>query len=366
MDQSLPHFALQSLRLIHFRLFEDESISPSSHLNLITGQNAQGKTTILEAISLISTGRVMRGSRDGEAIQSGSDFARVDGILLGSETKVSVELAEGKRKKALLNDLGLPRASDLMGRLPTVSFSASDLRIVIGDPSDRRFLLDSELSQLFPSYLKHLAIYKRGLEQRNALLKQAHDRHVMDHEFEVWEEQMAESGSHLRDSRIGWVQHVNQAAMKSQDRLGAGEKLSLQYLVKDEVEDLQMGFVESRRIDIRRGSTTIGPHRDDIEIFVDGKPAKQFGSQGQQRTAVISIKLAVSQVATETLGDAPVLLLDDIFSDLDQHRRSRLVSCALEEGGQVFISCTEPEQAGGELIEQAKVFSVQFGKVTER
>lgn len=357
-------FGLERLRIRRFRNIEEVILSPSVGLNLIHGRNAQGKTSILESIHLLSTGRILRGSRDSEAISLGSEGFAVDGTVFETGTDIGVELNVGKRKRALLNGVGLPRASDLIGRLPSVCFWAGDLALANGTPSDRRLFLDSELCQLYPAYLKALSTYKRALDQRNALLKAAQERSVAPEQFEVWEEQMGPSGEALRRFRQDWVTLVNAEAGHSQEVLGAGESLALDYVVKDELEgELMEKLAESRRVDTYRGSTSVGPHRDDVEIMVDGKSVRTFGSQGQQRTSVISIKLAVLEVARETLGSPPVLLLDDIFSDLDEGRRSRLVKVAEQLGGQVFLTCTEVGQAGGELVGMAQVIRVDSGTV---
>lgn len=356
-------FGIEALKIRHFRNLTEVVLQPAPGFNLVYGQNAQGKTSLLESVYLLSFGRTLRGSRDVEAVQTDQDMAHVEAKLVETGTQIGIELKPGKRKRALLNGLGLPRASDLIGRLPAVCFWSGDLALVSGTPTDRRLFMDSELSQLYPAYLKHLSIYKRALEQRNALLKAAQERYVTDEQFEVWEEQMGPSGAALREFRRKWVSEAAQGALKSQERLGAGETLDLQYTEKDDHVNLQEALTTNRKYDTMRGTTTVGPHRDDMDILVGGKPAKQFGSQGQQRTAVISIKLAVLEVAKETLGHPPVLLLDDIFSDLDQGRRKRLVEAALEEGGQVFLTCTEVEQAGGELVGRSKLFRVDSGQV---
>lgn len=340
---------------------------PGEGINLLTGQNAQGKTSVLEAVYLVSFGRVLRGSRDVEAIEYDEEGAEVEAELLGSGTKVGMELKHGRRKRATLNGAGLPRASDLIGRLPAVCFWSGDLALAMGEPKDRRLFLDSELSQLYPGYLKQLTIYKKALEHRNALLKRAQDGWVGDAEFEVWEAQLGPAGVALREYRADWLQRVGLRAALAQEQLGVGEKLSLEYVIRDEYgAEMARGLTEGRRRDILRGSTGVGPHRDDVSILVEGQPVKAFGSQGQQRTSVIATKLGVLDVARETLGFAPVLLLDDIFSDLDKGRRERLMEVAMQEGGQVFLTCTEEEQVGGELLDRAKVFRVDSGKVAEK
>ena len=264
----------------------------------------------------------------------------------------------------MLNGASLPRPSDLLGRVPSVSFSSLDLLIVRGEPSDRRYFLDSELAQIYPAYLRHLSIYKRAKEQRNALLKAAQDTFQPDELFEVWERQLAEHGTEIRKIRRRWIEGLSPLAEEAHAALGGGELLALSYVCKD-TDDLGAALSESRSSDVQRGFTTVGPHRDDLQIDVAGLDARHYGSQGQQRTAVIALKLAVMRSATEVLGFPPVLLLDDVFSDLDQARRASLVGRAIDQGGQVFLTCTEPEQAGVELFGRSKVFRVVSGSVEE-
>lgn len=354
---------LNRLVLQDYRNIEFLDIELDQRFNVFAGLNAQGKTSLLESIYLISTSRVLRGSRDTEAIRDDAEESAVKGVLGDSHTEIGVNLGRGKRKKALINGLGLPRASDLIGRLPSVCFWSGDLTLATGDPSGRRMMLDTELSQVFPAYLKAFAIYKRALEQRNALLKQAQERHVPNEVFEGWEASMASQGAILRQYRKDWVEALRPHAQSTHAHMGDGEDFDLQYALKDE-GDLAESYSTLRNQEIARGSTLFGPHRDDLELFIAGRPAKQYGSQGQQRTAVISLKLAVLQTAQETLGFPPVLLLDDIFSDLDLGRRVRLVEAAMQAGGQVFITCTEAEQAGEILQSAAKVFRVHSGQVT--
>lgn len=354
---------LERLRLHDYRNIAAAEIELSPEFNLLAGQNAQGKTSVLEAITLLSLGRVVRGTRDTEAIREGAEAASVFGEIQPTGTALGMELFRGRKKRALLNGLGLTRASDLLGRLPSVSFWAGDLELVTGEPAGRRLMMDSELSQLYPSYFRHLAIYKRALEQRNALLKLASDRFVGDEQFEVWEAQLGESGHELRSFRVEWCEMLAPLAAAAHGEMAPGEALSLVYMRKDEEPDLTLALAQSRGRDIARGSTSVGPHRDDLEIMVGGRLARQFGSQGQQRTSVISLKIAVLDLAKQIIGFPPLLLLDDIFSDLDEHRRARLVHTALTHGGQVVVTCTEATQAGGELVGRSKIFRVNQGQV---
>jgi len=339
-------------------------MTPGEGVNIVAGPNAQGKTSLLEAVHLVSTGRLLRAGRDSTAIRTESDSFRVAAILAPGGTEAAVELARGGRKRALLNGVALPRASDLLGRLPSVSFSAVDLSIVRGDPSERRSFLDEELAQLLPSYLRDLAAYKRSLEQRNALLKTARDSWTDPTLFEAWEERLESHGGAMRRTRQQWISELAPLASRAHADLGAGEELQLEIMENDDGVTRDR-FAATRREDIIRGSTQLGPHRDDLRIMVGGMDARLHASQGQQRTAVIALKLGVLESARARFGFPPVLLLDDVFSDLDAGRRSRLVERAMNEAGQVFLTCTEAAQAGADLVRQAKVFQVDSGRVTE-
>ncbi|HEY0867107.1 MAG TPA: DNA replication/repair protein RecF [Fimbriimonas sp.] len=342
----------------------DLEISPA--FNVMTGRNAQGKTNFLEALYLLSTTRLLRGQRDAEAIQEGRQFARVEAELSGSGTRVAVTLQRGARKKAYLNGLGLPRASDLLGRIPCVAIGAEDMEIVRGEPSDRRLFLDLELSSLFPSYLRHLTLYKRALEQRNALLRSSQEFHQPAELFEPWEAQLAHHGAALREARHRYVRRIVPEAAALHSRLGQGEEISLTYLPKDPSDDeasLGEALGRARGLDSVRGGTSVGPHRDDLTIEVGGREARLFGSQGQQRTSVISLKLATLSIAAEELGSPPLLLLDDILSDLDELRRALLIEIVLAKAGQAILTCTEAAAAGERILQQAQVFEVVDGKI---
>lgn len=354
---------VRHLSLHDFRNLESVELDPAPGLNLLCGANAQGKTSTLEGVWVVSCGRVLRGSRDVGAVRQGQEACRVAAVLDPTGSELAVEFAHGRNKRALLNGMKLPRASDLMGRLPVVCFWSGDLALATGEPAERRLFVDHELCQLSPAYLRDLALYKRALEQRNALLRRAQESYVRSEAFEAWEAPMAESGRRLRLAREEWVGELHAAAAQAHADLADGEALTVRYHQNEDAPDLIALYAEHRPREIARGSSQVGPHRDDLRLEIAGNPLREFGSQGQQRTAVISLKLATLKVAQARLGFHPVLLLDDIFSDLDQSRRSALVRAALREGGQVFLTCTEPEQAGEDLLGRARVFAVNSGTV---
>lgn len=359
--------ALLSRLSVHsFRNIDHAEVPFHPGLHLVVGPNAHGKTSLLEAVYLLATSRVLRGSREVEAIQHGCDNASVRCELETSRTELRVDLTRGKRKRALINSLDLKRASDIMGRLPCVVFSNEDLCIVRGDPSDRRAFLDLTLCQLYPAYLGHLANYKRSLEQRNALLKQASERYVADEQFESWEVELDRHGQAIRETRLEFLNQLGGVAAGTHAEMGPGENLTMDYITRDEVPalgSLADMLARARPMEIRRGSTLVGPHRDEIFLQVNGSEVRLYGSQGQQRTAALSLKLATIQVMESVIGVSPILLLDDVFSELDASRRERLLETARQHSGQVILTCTEADQAGRAMAQSAQIIEIRSGVV---
>lgn len=352
----------------NFRNYESFDVSLSPGFNLIVGPNAQGKTNFLEAIYWLSSVRLLRSSKDQDAIRFGEEEARVTAKLGPHGTEIALRVPKGSRKIAYLNGLALPRASDLLGRLPSVCISSIDLALAKGEPAVRRLFLDTELCQRFPSYLHAFTHYKRALDQRNTLLKQAQTSNVTPQTFEPWEDVLATFGSQLRTVRSDYVAALNRHAQEIHSFIGSGELASFAYEWKDAnrtPEELLGAFESSRKTDILRGSTTIGPHRDDLRLAINEIDVRAFGSQGQQRTSVISLKLASLVEGTEIHGFIPLLFLDDILSDLDEFRRKHLVEWVLIHAGQAILTCTEPDAAGKELSHRSKLFIVQNGSIGE-
>lgn len=357
---------VERLRLSHFRNYSELDVALGPGFNVLSGPNAHGKTNLLEALYLLSTTRLLRGRRDVEAIQVGFSQAELSADLLRDRTKVGMTLAAGTKKRVTVNGMGFPRAADVIGRVPTVCVSAADMALARGEPADRRLFLDLELSGLYPSYLQAFAHYKRALDQRNALLRADEPPHGSV--FEPWEDQLARNGASIRIARLEYLREFAPLAAKIHSDMGDGEPLSVAYSPKDdavEYEDLLSRLAESRALDAHRGGTTVGPHRDDVAINVDDREARFFGSQGQQRTAVVSMKLASLEFAGKALGSPPLLLLDDILSDLDEGRRHRLIELVFERADQAVLTCTEEKAAGERILTCAKLFHVRNGTVAQ-
>jgi len=366
VETETPPYCVGRLRLEDYRNYECAEVELDPGFNLFSGANGQGKTNLLEALYLVATSKLLRGNRDAEAIREGAARAVAEVEFSASGSTMTMTPPRGVRKKAILNGASLPRAADVLGRLPCVCFSSADLPIVAGQPADRRLFLDLVLSQLFPAYIRSLTVYRRALDQRNALLKQAQERPQPGSLFQAWESDLAEHGCILRAFRRELVERLEPVAACRQDLLGMGEGLGLSIETCDPSGDPQslLDRLEvTRPHDIARGSTQVGPHRDELAIRIDGREARLYGSQGQQRTAIIALKLAVLAVATEHHRAPPLLLLDDIFSDLDKNRRQKLIETITSSAGQVVLTCTEREQAGEEIVGRARSFLVSKGTV---
>lgn len=359
---------VSKLTLQSFRNYAHESIEPGPGINLIAGQNAQGKTNLLESLYLVSTGRLLRGYRDAMGVRHGDEESRITVALTPSQSEVEVLLRTKGRKTIRWNSNVVRKSSDLLGRLPCVSFSATDLSIARGEPADRRLFIDTEIGQVLPNYIKVLEIYKKALQQRNAMLRQAREQPIDFNLFESYEMQMAESGERIRKYRQEWLDALREPLDWAMDKVGDGDKVEALYEPADScwtAGELSNSFASYRSSDIGRGSTSIGPHRDDLRLNIKSRDVRYFGSQGQQRSAVLALKVAVMKHAMSVFGFAPILLLDDVFSDLDENRRFGVIKLAMDAGGQVFITCTDAAQVGDDLRAEATEFSVRSGEVTK-
>lgn len=368
---------LQSLELEQFRVYESLLLeTPPAGLRIV-GANGTGKSSLLEAIELLSTTRPRRGANDGDLIAHGSGadlgvppYTRVDGRVMRGDALVRVEVFIQRRenrsgtKKTLKVTDRSRRAGDVVGLVPTVTFAPDDLDLVLGSPSVRRRFMDIMLAQTDRRYLGHLSRYARILAQRNSLLKDAAATGTgADDQFSYWDEQLVALGAYIIAARSRSIAALAQLAGPRFHELSPGSgMLHLAYQstlpasdtwwtglsVAEDVLDaaqrvgslLEGQLRRTRSADIARGATTTGPHRDDLELTIDGRPLSRFGSRGQQRLAVLSIKLAELAHAEAATGYLPILLLDDILSELDPAHRETLLA-AVSRGGQAFITATE-------------------------
>jgi DNA replication and repair protein RecF len=359
------HCGERRLRLLRihatdFRSYSDATLEPSQSITILHGENGQGKTNLLEAMHFLSTTRGFRSGRDSDLIRWDSEGCQVEGGLdkSGRETQIAVSFPLGGKKQASVDGATLTKTIDIIGMLHTVDFSARDLNIVRGEPAFRREFMDVELAQLMGSYATNLARFKRALTQRNGLVANLAQRigSVMD--LDVWDEHLIGYGEPLISARTQWIDRIAPKATDMHKALsGDSEVLSVTYKPDAPAGSFAQALAESRATDIKRGNTTRGPHRDDIDLTIEQKSVRQFASQGQQRSAALALKLAEAAIAEQRTGETPVILLDDVLSDLDEGRRGRLLEL-FSGSAQMIMTCTEPGQLPKSVLQSAKLVRV--------
>lgn len=361
---------VNSVKIKNFRNIADLSFTADNGVNVIYGENAQGKTNILESIWLFTGCKSFRGAKDNELIKFGEDFSKINLEFSDNlrEKKSEIIIAD-KKKNASLNGVSLRSTAELIGSFYAVIFSPVHLSLIKDGPSARRKFLDTALCQLKPSYAEHLAGYKRALVQRNALLKDLHLNSELYDMLDTWDDQLARYSACVIKERIQYIDLLSDYSKniysgisenKEEFSVFYSKNISKDYSVKDiylsEIENLK----NSRKEDIFSKTTTVGPHRDDLEILINNVSARSFGSQGQQRSCALALKLGESEIIKKVTGETPVALLDDVMSELDEKRQDYVLNHINDR--QVFLTCCDPSQVlrlcggksflikGGEII----------------
>lgn len=363
---------ITSIQLQGFRNYDNADIRPCDGITVFTGDNAQGKTNILEAVYLSCTGRSHRTVHDKEMIKTNHDFAFVKVEARRNDGMHDVEIALNQmgRRKIKVAGNQVSRSGEMLGHITGVLFAPEDLRMVKDGPAERRRFVDMELSQLRPKYYYALQRYARALKQRGALLKEAAVNPASVSMIDMFDQQLAESGALIMDMRRDFIRKLSVKAGEVHAHVSGGlEKLSVEYcpsVVSDESgEKLQNSIYETfrraRNIDLKRMVTSIGPHRDDVRMNLNGMDVRAYGSQGQVRTCALSMKLSELAIMTEESGEAPVLMLDDVMSELDPGRRRMLLS--MLSGVQTFVTCTDTLDLAG--AECGKIFKVTKATLEE-
>lgn len=352
-----------ALQALQYRNIESAVLAPCEGMNILYGDNAHGKTNLLEAIWLATGGKSFRAAKDKELVRFGADSAQVALTFYGEGREQQVNITIRDRRRAALNGIALPAASRLMGRFCAVIFSPDHLALIKDGPEGRRRFVDAACCQLRPLYIKTLTEYTRVLSQRNKLIKaiksgeQREDALLLD----AFDERLAQSGAGVRRFRTEYLAGLTPAAAEIYEHLANGrEQLHVGYSESADAAELLTQLRRARHTDLRAGFTTVGPHRDDVEVTIGGISARLFGSQGQQRSGVLALKLAEAKLLSGGYGEKPVILLDDVMSELDNSRRDFILNHM--EGYQVFITCCEPE-AITRLV-SGKVFHVENGRIT--
>src|SRR5699024_9310836 len=369
---------IQQLQLKNYRNYETMDISFNNHINVIIGENAQGKTNSLEAIYVLAFTKSYRTPREKELIQWDMEYGKIQGRVIKRNQSFPLEIIFNvKGKKAKLNHIEQKRLSDYIGALNIVMFAPEDLMLVKGAPQGRRRFVDMELGQIQPRYIYHLGQYQKILKQRNHLLKQLYKKENPDLTMlHVLTEQLISHGAALLERRFTFLTLLREWAATIHSGISRNlEKLSIKYIPtidvseeanKEKIETIYTEkFREIEKKEIDRQTTLIGPHRDDLAFFINDKNVQIYGSQGQQRTTALSVKLAEIELIYNEIGEYPVLLLDDVLSELDSYRQSHLLN-TIQGKVQTFVSTTTVEGIQHETIEQASLYHVDNGAIEQR
>ena len=360
---------ITALDLDNFRNYEKLHITPDPGINIIYGENAQGKTNLLEAVCLMSQGRSHRGARDKEMIRFGSEEAHLKMQVEtgGSEIRVDMHLKSWKNKGIAVNLVPIRKTADFLGMVHSVLFSPEDLQIVKEGPSERRRFIDNELCLLDKIYLNEYIQYRKALEQRNRLLKDIVYEPSLMKTLDVWDEQLIRFGRDMIIRREDFIKELHDITLPIHYKLsGEREELELFYEPDIEAENFEKKLYESRERDLKTRTTNVGPHRDDMSFMVKDEhkiDARIYGSQGQQRTCALSLKLAEISLVEKVTGEKPVLLLDDVLSELDSGRQKYLLEGLNDI--QTFITCTGLDEFIDKHLEDAKTYFVSQGMIQE-
>ena len=332
---------IKKIKIKNFRNYESEEINLEKNINIFYGQNAQGKTNIIESIFLCSLGKSFRTKKDKEMIKLNEQNALVEVEYEKSDRDGKIKIEIGNKKNIYLNGIKIKKLSELLGNLNIVIFTPDDINILKGGPQNRRRFLDIMISQLRPNYMHILNLYIKTMEQRNNYLRQIKEEHKDENLLEIWDEKLAEYAIKIYEYRKEFIEKIIKKLDIIHKNITNGEEqIELEYVTECDSKEKYLKLLKERRkLDIIKGFTTKGVHRDDFMIYINRKDIKIFGSQGQNRTAMLSLKLAELQVIYDEIGEYPILLLDDFMSELDKTRRKNFLENI--EGTQVIITGTE-------------------------
>lgn len=357
---------VKQMELHNFRNYKSLCLPFSEQVNIFYGDNAQGKTNILESIYVCSTTKSHKGSKDKEMIRIGEEegHIRMRFEKKGIPHRIDMHLKKNKTKGVAIDGIPIRKSSELFGMMNVVFFSPEDLSMIKNGPGERRRFMDMELCQLNPMYLYYLSSYNKALNQRNQLLKQIAIQPSLKETLEIWDEQLVDYGIQLIESRTTFIAEINELVKQIHYSISGGkENLILCYEQNTTKNEFREKLRKSREQDLVRKSTAYGPHRDDLSFFIETQNLKLYGSQGQQRTAALSLKLAELELVKKKIGENPVLLLDDVLSELDRKRQHHLLDRM--EGIQTMITCTGLEEFVGDRQKFNHIFHVTNGMVNE-
>ena len=332
---------IKKIKIKNFRNYNEQEINLEKNINIFYGQNAQGKTNIIEAIFLCSLGKSFRAKKDNEMIKINERNSLIEIEYEKSDRDGKIKIELGNKKNIYINGIKIKKLSELLGNLNIVIFTPDDISILKGGPENRRKFLDIMISQLRPNYMHILSLYVNTIKQRNNYLKQIKEENKDEKLLEIWDEKLADYAIKICEYREEFINKIiNKIKIIHKNITNNKEEIKLEYITecKNREKYLQL-LKERRKLDIIKGFTTKGVHRDDFVIYINNKEINIYGSQGQNRTAMLSLKLAELQVINDEIGEYPILLLDDFMSELDKTRRKNFLENI--ENTQVITTGTE-------------------------
>lgn len=356
---------VKTIELANYRNYEKVHIDLDPGINILYGDNAQGKTNILESIYMCGTTKSHRGSKDKEIIKFGNSESHIRCFFNKNDTEYQIDmhLRDDKSKGIAINGMKLKRAADLLGIVNIILFSPEDLSIIKNGPTERRRFIDSELCQLDKVYLYNLTNYNKIVNQRNNLLKDIYLHPELSDTLDIWDSQLINLGIKIIERRNIFIEQLNSIIGDIHRNLsGNKENIRIQYDPNITVEEYENKLKKNREKDIKYKITSVGPHRDDFIFYINDFDTKKYGSQGQQRTAALSLKLSEIELVKRITGNTPILLLDDVLSELDSNRQNYLINSINDI--QTVITCTGLDEFVNSRIVINKIFKVHDGTVT--
>ncbi len=354
---------IKKIKINHFRNYKKEEIELEKSINLFYGENAQGKTNIIEAIFLGSMGKSFRAKKDKEMINLNSEKAEIEIEYQKSDREGKIKIELSNKKNIYLNGIKIKKLSELLGTINTVIFIPDDINILKGGPQNRRRFLDIMISQLKPNYMYHLNLYLKTIEQRNNYLKQIREERKDENLLDIWDEKLIEEAEIIYQYRNEYMNKIKQKIKKIHHEItNDKEEIEIEYMSECKTKEGYAKLLKERRkLDIIKGFTTKGIHRDDFMITINEKPIDIYGSQGQHRTAILSLKLSELKIVKEEIEEEPVLLLDDFMSELDEKR----IKSFLEKikHTQVIITCTEKIKVENKKV---LIYNVKEGNIKSK
>ena len=353
---------ITELELQNFRNYETQKIEFNNSINVFYGDNAQGKTNIIESIFVSAFGKSFRTSKEKELIKYNKNFLNINLKYQKKDRDGSIKIQIADKKSILVNGVKIKKLSELLGNINIVLFTPDDINILKGGPSNRRRFLDIMISQLRPNYMYNLNLYLKTLEQRNNYLRQIREQNKDESLLDIWDEKISEYAINIYNYRKEFIEKIKNKIKNIHSEItDKKEEIEIEYISECKSKEEYLRLLKQRRkLDIIKGFTTKGVHRDDFMIYINKKELDIYGSQGQHRTAILSLKLSELNIVYDEIGEYPILLLDDFMSELDAKRRNHFLEKI--RNTQVIITCTEKINVENKKI---LIYNVTNGKVTK-